>query len=123
MRRRVLIAGAAGRDFHNFNVLYRGRQEFELVVFTATQIPHIDGRSYPPALAGDLYPEGIPIVDESELEAVVRERLVDDVVFSYSDVSPALRVTYRLEELGEPTLASILAERGLLASPELPARA
>jgi predicted GTPase len=86
-RRRVLIAGAAGRDFHNFNVLYRGRGEIEVVAFTATQIPDIDGRVYPPALAGDLYPSGIPILAEDELEATVLERAVDDVVFSYSDVS------------------------------------
>jgi predicted GTPase len=86
-RRRVLIAGAAGRDFHNFNVLYRGHREFEVVAFTATQIPDIDGRVYPPALAGDLYPDGIPILAEDELETIVLERGVDDVVFSYSDVS------------------------------------
>jgi predicted GTPase len=86
-RRRLLIAGAAGRDFHNFNVLYRGRAEVEVVAFTAAQIPDIDGRTYPPALAGDLYPGGIPILAEEELEAIVRERGVEEVVFSYSDVS------------------------------------
>ena len=64
MRTRVLIAGAAGRDFHNFNVVYRGREEYEVVAFTATQIPDIAGRVYPPLLAGDLYPEGIPIRPE-----------------------------------------------------------
>jgi len=87
MRRRVLIAGAAGRDFHNFNLVYRGRPEYEVVAFTATQIPNIDGRVYPAALAGDLYPEGIAIHPEAELADLIRGRLVDEVVFAYSDVT------------------------------------
>src|SRR6266487_2211861 len=87
MRTRVLIAGAAGRDFHNFNLVYRGREEYEVVGFTATQIPNIEGRVYPRELAGDRYPDGIPIVPESELEDVIRERGIDEVVFSYSDVT------------------------------------
>jgi predicted GTPase len=86
-RRRVLIAGAAGRDFHNFNVVYRGRHEYEVVAFTATQIPNIEGRVYPAQLAGDLYPEGIPIRPEAELGDLVRQHAVDEVVFSYSDVT------------------------------------
>src|SRR5438067_1827186 len=86
-RTRVVIAGAAGRDFHNFNVVYRGREEYEIVAFTATQIPNIDGRVYPPELAGELYPEGIPIVAESELEYLIREHEAAEVVFSYSDVT------------------------------------
>jgi predicted GTPase len=86
-RIRVLIAGAAGRDFHNFNLVYRGRDEYEVVAFTATQIPNIHGRVYPPELAGEAYPEGIPIVPEADLERVVREREVDEVVFAYSDVT------------------------------------
>src|SRR5436305_2128262 len=84
-RARVVIAGAAGRDFHNFNLVYRGRPEYEVVAFTATQIPNIDGRVYPAALAGELYPEGIPIVAEAELEAVIAQHEADEVVFSYSD--------------------------------------
>src|ERR671927_1532065 len=84
---RVLIAGAAGRDFHNFNLVYRGRDEFEVVGFTATQIPNIEDRVYPAALAGELYPDGIPIVAEAELEAVIAEHEADEVVFSYSDVT------------------------------------
>ena len=84
---RVLIAGAAGRDFHNFNVVYRGRSDFEVVGFTATQIPNIDGRVYPAELAGDGYPDGIPIVPEADLERTVRDREVDEVVFAYSDVT------------------------------------
>lgn len=88
-RRRVLILGAAGRDFHDFNVLYRGREEFEVVGFTATQIPNIAGRRYPPELAGPGYPDGIPIVPEADMAAIIRARRVDDVVFAYSDVSHA----------------------------------
>jgi len=87
MPRRVLIMGAAGRDFHNFNVAYRGDRRYEVVAFTATQIPFIDNRMYPPSLAGDRYPEGIQIHDESELTRLIRELEVDDVIFSYSDVS------------------------------------
>ncbi|HET9323392.1 MAG TPA: cyclic 2,3-diphosphoglycerate synthase [Gaiellaceae bacterium] len=86
-RRRVVIAGAAGRDFHNFNLVYRGQEEYEVVAFTATQIPNIDGRRYPQELAGHLYPAGIPIYPEAQLEELVREHDVDEVVFSYSDVT------------------------------------
>ena len=78
---KVVIAGAAGRDFHNFNLLYRDRDEFEVVAFTATQIPNIDGRVYPAALAGALYPDGVPIVPETGLESLVRQRGVDEVLF------------------------------------------
>lgn len=87
MPRRVLIMGAAGRDFHNFNVVYRDDQRYEVVAFTATQIPFIDDRLYPASLAGPRYPDGIPIHDESELTRLIRELRVDDVVFAYSDVS------------------------------------
>jgi predicted GTPase len=86
-KRKVVIMGAAGRDFHNFNCLFRDNPEVEVVAFTATQIPDIEGRVYPPELAGRLYPKGIPILAESDLEKVIRERGVDDVWFSYSDVS------------------------------------
>jgi predicted GTPase len=84
---RTIIMGAAGRDFHNFNVLYRDNDRYDVVAFTATQIPNIDGRRYPAALAGRLYPNGIPIHPESELAALVTTHGVDEVVFSYSDVS------------------------------------
>jgi predicted GTPase len=87
MPRRVLIMGAAGRDFHNFNVAYRDDQRYDVVAFTATQIPFINDRKYPPELAGDRYPQGIQIHDESELTRLIRDLEVDDVVFSYSDVS------------------------------------
>src|SRR6266550_8859650 len=86
-RTRVLIAGAAGRDFHNFNLVYRGREEYEVVGFTATQIPNIEGRVSPPELAGELYPDGIPISHEDELEELIRQHEVDEVVFAYSDVT------------------------------------
>ncbi|MFC1545259.1 cyclic 2,3-diphosphoglycerate synthase [Gemmatimonadota bacterium] len=78
--------GAAGRDFHNFNCRYRDNDAFEVVAFTATQIPDIDGRSYPAELAGSLYPDGIPIVDEEELASLITEKQADEVIFSYSDV-------------------------------------
>jgi predicted GTPase len=84
---RVVIAGAAGRDFHNFNVLYRERADYVVVAFTATQIPNIDGRIYPAELTGPLYPEGIPIRPESDLQEIVQEDNVDEVIFAYSDVS------------------------------------
>jgi predicted GTPase len=87
MRTKVLIAGAAGRDFHNFNVVYRGREDYEVVAFTATQIPDIAGRVYPPLLAGGLYPNGIPIRPEAELGDLIRDYDIDEVVFAYSDVT------------------------------------
>lgn len=85
-RKRVLIMGAAGRDFHNFNVVYRDDPSYEVVAFTATQIPGIDDRTYPPELAGSMYPSGIPIIPEAELDQAIRELAVDEVVFAYSDV-------------------------------------
>jgi predicted GTPase len=84
--RRVVILGAAGRDFHNFNTVYRDNPDFEVVAFTATQIPDIAGRKYPAVLAGKLYPQGIPIFDESELVDVIQNLKPDVAVFSYSDV-------------------------------------
>jgi len=86
-RVKTIIMGAAGRDFHNFNTVYRDNDRYEVVAFTATQIPNIEGRKYPASLAGKLYPKGIPIVAESELEKLVRKHGIDEVVFSYSDVS------------------------------------
>ena len=83
---RILIMGAAGRDFHNFNVFYRDNPDVEVVAFTATQIPNIEGRLYPPELAGARYPQGIPIYPESDLVKLIHEKQVDQVVFAYSDV-------------------------------------
>lgn len=79
--------GAAGRDFHNFNVHFRDNPDYEVVAFTATQIPDIEGRAYPPELAGSLYPQGVPIVSENGLTALIKEKAIDLVVFAYSDVS------------------------------------
>lgn len=85
-RIRTLIMGAAGRDFHNFNVFFRKNKDYEVVAFTATQIPNIESRRYPAQLAGELYPEGIPIYPEAELPVLIRSLKVDQVVFAYSDV-------------------------------------
>lgn len=87
MNRKIVIMGAAGRDFHVFNCCYRNKPEFDVIAFTATQIPHIEDRRYPAALAGSQYPDGIPIRDESELDDILNENDVDEVVFAYSDVS------------------------------------
>ncbi len=86
-KRKVLILGAAGRDFHNFNTVFREKKEYHVIAFTANQIPNIEGRLYPPELAGDLYPEGIPIFPESELPDLIKKYQVQDCFFSYSDVS------------------------------------
>lgn len=86
-RVRVLILGAAGRDFHNFNVFFKNKPEYEVVAFTAAQIPNIDGRLYPPSLAGELYPKGIPIYSEDDLEELIQEYNIDECVLSYSDLS------------------------------------
>ena len=85
-RKNVIIMGAAGRDFHNFNVYFRDKEEYNVVAFTATQIPNIEGRIYPSELAGKLYPEGIKIYEESRLEELIKKFNVNEVVFSYSDV-------------------------------------
>jgi predicted GTPase len=87
MKRRIVILGAAGRDFHNFNTCFRNSPEDHVVAFTATQIPDIAGRKYPAELAGPLYPQGIPIVEESQMERLILEQCADLVVFSYSDIS------------------------------------
>jgi predicted GTPase len=86
-KKNVIIIGAAGRDFHNFNTYYRGNKDYNVVAFTAAQIPDIEGRKYPAELAGKLYPDGIPIHAEQDLARLIQELKVDDCVFSYSDVS------------------------------------
>ena len=85
-RTKVLIMGAAGRDFHNFNTYFRDKEQYEIVAFTATQIPYINDRKYPAELAGPYYPDGIPIHDESEMPELVKKHGVEQVVFAYSDV-------------------------------------
>ncbi|MBN1680330.1 MAG: GTPase [Anaerolineae bacterium] len=87
VKTRVVIMGAAGRDFHNFNIFFRENEAYEVVAFTATQIPDIEGRTYPPGLSGPLYPAGIPIYDESELTDLIKNEHINEVVFAYSDVS------------------------------------
>lgn len=96
---RVIIMGAAGRDFHNFNVFFRGNPEYEVVAFTATQIPGIEGKRYPPGLSGGLYPNGIPIHSETRLVDLVRILRLN---------KPAVRVRYELAERGTPNLESVL---------------
>lgn len=87
MKKKVLIMGAAGRDFHNFNVYFRNNPDFEVVCFTATQIPNIENRIYPPELSGPLYPNGIPIEPEKNLLQIIQEQDIDEVILSYSDLS------------------------------------
>ena len=86
-RKKVIIMGAAGRDFHNFNVVFKNKKEYEVVAFTATQIPNISDRLFPPDLSGELYPNGIPIYEENDVKSIIRQENVDEVIFSYSDVS------------------------------------
>ena len=86
-RKNTIIIGAAGRDFHNFNTVYRDNEAYNVVAFTATQIPDIDGRKYPSELAGELYPEGIPIYSQDQLPKLIEELQVDECVFAYSDIS------------------------------------
>ena len=86
-KKKVIIMGAAGRDFHNFNTNFRGNPDYEVVCFTATQIPGIDDKKYPVELAGDLYPQGIPIVPEEKIKGLIKEHDIDEVVFAYSDVA------------------------------------
>ncbi|HOD53041.1 MAG TPA: GTPase, partial [Candidatus Cloacimonadota bacterium] len=98
-KRRVIIMGAAGRDFHNFNTFFKNNDQYHVVAFTATQIPDIDGRKYPAALAGEeLYPEGIPIYAEEDLVSLIKDHNVDLVVFAYSDV-PHERVMHNASKV------------------------
>lgn len=97
-RIRTIIMGAAGRDFHNFNTFFRDNEKYEVVAFTATQIPNIEGRKYPAALAGVLYPNGIDIYPEAELPRLIRELKADEVVFAYSDV-PHTYVMHKAAEV------------------------
>ncbi len=95
---KTIIMGAAGRDFHNFNVFFRGNKDYDVVAFTATQIPNIEGRKYPAVLSGELYPDGIPIYPESELVSLIDKYQVEQVVFAYSDV-PHLYVMHKASEV------------------------
>ncbi len=118
MKKRItLIMGAAGRDFHNFNVAFRNNKGYEVVAFTATQIPNIAGRKYPSELAGRLYPEGIPIYDEKELTGLIKKHKIDDVVFSYSDV-PHEYVMHKASEVQAAGASFVImgAEQTMLKS-------
>lgn len=119
-RRRVVIVGAAGRDFHNFNVRYRDDPTVEVVAFTATQIPGIEGRTYPVDLAGSLYPEGIPIHPEDLLEDLVRDLSVDEVVFSYSDVSHNAVMHVGSRALAAGADYTLLGLRSTALEPQVP---
>ncbi len=120
MARRVLIMGAAGRDFHNFNVAYRGDSRVEVVAFTATQIPFIDDRTYPASLAGEGYPNGIPIHVESELTRLIKEQRIDDVIFSYSDVSHAYVMHKASEVLAAGANFELLGPRETMLKANVP---
>ena len=120
MRRRLLIMGAAGRDFHNFNVTYRNDPKVEVVAFTATQIPFIDDRTYPASLAGQHYPEGIPIHDESMLSQLITEQEIDDVVFSYSDISHANVMHKASQVLADGANFVLLGARATMLTSSVP---
>ncbi len=101
-KKNIIIIGAAGRDFHNFNTYFRNNEDYKVVAFTAAQIPDIDGRKYPMELAGELYPDGIPIYAESDLEKLIRECKVDECIFSYSDIpySHVMGISARVNAAG-----------------------
>jgi predicted GTPase len=120
MPRRVLIMGAAGRDFHNFNVVYRDDPETEVVAFTATQIPYIDDRTYPAELAGPRYPDGIPIHEEAELTRLIRELRVEDVVFAYSDVSHEYVMHKASQALAAGANFQLLGPNATMLQPRIP---
>ena len=120
MTRKVLIMGAAGRDFHNFNTAYRDDPEVEVVAFTATQIPGIEGRRYPPELAGTRYPEGIPIHPEEDLSRLIGELEVDEVVFSYSDVSHEYVMHRGSEALAAGASFTLLGPKATMLPAEKP---
>src|SRR2546421_4931034 len=119
-RTRVLIAGAAGGHFHNFNLVYRGREEFQVVGFTATQIPNIEGRVYPPELAGELYPDGIPIWPEADLERAIARHAVDEVVFAYSDVTHEHVMHLASRALAAGASYRLLSPRPTMLTPSRP---
>jgi predicted GTPase len=120
MLRRVLIMGAAGRDFHNFNVVYRDDAETDVVAFTATQIPYIDDRTYPAVLAGERYPNGIPIHEEDELSRLIVDLDVDDVVFAYSDVSHEYVMHRASQVLAAGANFQLLGPNATMLQPAIP---
>jgi predicted GTPase len=119
-RRKVIIAGAAGRDFHNFNVRYRNDPQSDVVAFTATQIPGIENRLYPLELSGEFYPEGIPIAAEEDLEVLVRDLKADEVVFAYSDVSHESVMHLASRALAAGADFTLLGPRATMIAAEVP---
>ncbi len=119
-RGRVIIMGAAGRDFHNFNVCFRNNDAYEVVAFTATQIPRIEGRVYPSELAGESYPEGIAIYPETELTTLINELKVDQVVFSYSDVSHEYVMHKASEVVAAGADFRLLGPKATMLEPQVP---
>ena len=113
MVEKVIIMGAAGRDFHNFNVYYRDNERYQVVCFTATQIPDIDDRLYPPQLSGAFYPKGIPVKSDERLMDLVRDLQVDLVAFSYSDVSHT-EVMHKASQVTAAGADFIIIDRNLL---------
>lgn len=119
-RKKVLIMGAAGRDFHNFNTVFRDNAKYEVVAFTATQIPDIEGRRYPPSLAGDNYPNGIPILPEDELVEIIEEEHIEEVIFSYSDVSHEYVMNRASSVLSAGADFVLLGNRETMIKPKVP---
>lgn len=116
----VIIMGAAGRDFHNFNVHFKDNETYRVVAFTATQIPDIEGRKYPSLLAGKLYPEGIPIHPEDELSALIKKHDIDEVVFAYSDVSHEYVMHKASQVLAASASFSLLGPRETMIPSKVP---
>ncbi len=119
-RDRVIIMGAAGHDFHNFNVYFRHNDAYEVVAFTASQIPHIEHRVYPPEIAGNSYPDGIPIYPETELTRLIKELKVDQVVLSYSDVSHECVMHKASEVTAAGADYRLLGPKATMLEPKLP---
>jgi predicted GTPase len=116
----VLIMGAAGRDFHNFNVFFRDNEEYRVVAFTATQIPDIENRKYPPSLAGKLYPQGIPIYPEEELDSLIKKHDISEVFFAYSDVSHEYVMHKASQVMAAGASFSLLGPRETMIKSKLP---
>jgi len=118
--KKVIIMGAAGRDFHNFNVYFRENEEYQVVAFTATQIPDIEDRKYPPLLAGKLYPEGIPIYPEEEITSLIKKHQAYEIFFSYSDVSHEYVMHKASEALGAGATFTLLGPEKTMLQSKLP---
>ncbi len=120
MKRKVIIMGAAGRDFHNFNTFYRDNNDYEVVAFTATQIPDIEGRKYPAELAGENYPEGIPIYPEEKLTDLIKENDIDEVIFAYSDVKHEYVMSKGSEVMAAGADYKIMGSKATMLKSEVP---